>query len=353
MTETLENALRSRGATLETFRGNLLPARFDSPETEWRYAREGCAVFAAGFRAMVRASGSDRESFLHGMLSNDVKALQAGQGAYAAHLTQQGKIVCDLRLYRSEDFFLLDTLASRSDALLQSLDRYLIADDVEFRCCEEDTPLLGLEGSQAVALLARVLGQEISGPDLSHRDIEFRGSHIRVVVVSEVNRSGLLLCGTPALAADLFAKLCECGAKPIGMEALDVLRVEGGVPWYGLDMDDEVLLMETGLERAVSFTKGCYLGQEVVERIVARGRVNRKLSGLLFEGADTPEPGVKLTSGEREVGYVTSSVRSFALNRPIGLGYVHRSFLEPGTELEVGRQEGRTKATVTKLPFVL
>ena len=171
------------------------------------------------------------------------------------------------------------------------------------------------------------------------------------VAASEVDGDGVLLCGAPDSAARLFDACVEAGARPLGMQALDILRVEAGVPWPGVDMDESVLIMETGRQAAISFTKGCYLGQEVVERIAARGHVNRHLTGVRLDGDTPPPAGAKLLADGQEVGYVTSAVRSEGLGRVIALAMVHRKHATPGDRLTVDGDGGGVAATVAALPF--
>ncbi len=342
-----------RGAAFANRFGCILPARFDGVEREWRAAREGCAVFDASLRGFVGATGADRVSFLQGMLSNDVKALRPGHGMHAAVLNEAGKIVSDLRVYADADRLILDTPVWRADAVLAALHRFLVADEVELARMADEVPLVGLEGPFARAILTEVLGStDVADTPLVHQRAAFQGRPLRVVAVSEIEGSGYLLCGDPADAPGLFDACCEAGAVPLGMEALNILRVEAGVPWSGVDMDERVLALEIGLERALSFSKGCYLGQEVVERVSARGHVNRRLAGLLIEGSQVPEAGTALRVGHEEVGYITSAVRSIALERVIALGIVHRKHLGLGSRMTLTTGGGMSvAATVTGLPF--
>jgi folate-binding protein YgfZ len=352
MTTALAEAARAHGATLGDLHGVLLAASYGDSEREWRAAREGAVVFDAGFRTSAMATGGDRVTFLHGMLSNDVKSLREGQGLYAAMLTQSGKVVADARVYAEADRIALDAFAWSMDDLLASLEHHLVADDVELTRPADDVPLLGVEGPFARAALAEALGAvELPGQPFAHAPVAFQGRSIRVACASELGGEGFLVRGDPALALPLFDACREAGAMPIGTTALDVLRVEQGVPWPKVDMDENVLIMEAGLDRAISFTKGCYLGQEVVERVAARGRVNRKLIGLVIEGDTLPAHGAAVRSGGSEAGIVTSAVRSFAVGHPIALAIVHRKFLEPPARFDVEVAGGPAAAVATELPF--
>jgi folate-binding protein YgfZ len=349
MIERWEELWRRHGTPLGDYLGGRLPASFAGLPAEYEAARAAAVVFSVTYRTLLLATGSDRATFLQGMLTNDVRALTAGQGCRAALLNQTGKIVADLRVYAETDRILLDVFTTRAAPVCEALNRYIVADDVEVHPADT-APLIGLAGPTAPAVLARLGAAPASPPDvLQHWTATVGGRPVRVVAVSEVEGEGFVICGTLADGLDLFEAASAAGAIPIGMEAINVLRVAAGVPWYGIDMDETHLVMEVGLDRAISFTKGCYLGQEYVERVAARGHVNRRLSALCFT-PDVPASGAKLTRSGHEVGWVTSAVRSPDLG-PIGLGYVHRECWDPGTTLDAATPGGSLTATVTTLPF--
>ncbi|MDX2165650.1 MAG: glycine cleavage T C-terminal barrel domain-containing protein [Deltaproteobacteria bacterium] len=348
MPAELEAALAARGAVLALFEALTLPAHFGDPAREWRAAREGAAVIAATYRQLIAATGGDRIDFLQGMLSNDVKALVDGQGVYAAVLDQTGKVATDLRVYAEPQRLLLDVVAWRAALLRERLEKYLVADDVELEPLVDEIPLVQLEGPLAAAVAREALGLDaLPVEPLAHARASFQGAAVRVVRASEVWRQGVLLCGPPARLGGLLDACCEAGGTLAGMQALDALRIEAGVAWPGRDMDDSTLIMETGREAAVSFNKGCYLGQEVVERIAARGHVNRRLSGLQLDADALPAPRTPVLADGREVGYVTSATHSPLLGRGIALAYIHRRHWAPGERLRVGDAD----ATVVALPF--
>ncbi|GIW41103.1 MAG: glycine cleavage system protein T [Candidatus Binatia bacterium] len=321
------------------FLGASLPACFSGVVEEWRAVREGVGVFPASFRRWVRVYGADREAFLQGMVTNDVRGLVRGRGLPAAILTVQGKVVTDLRIYAGEDSFLLDFPASGAGRGRETLERHVVADDVELE--EVEGALLGLEGRELPRFL-EALGFELPG-SLVLGSGRIAGYPAEWVTASLSGEPGLLL---RVEDRGLWDVLCEKGAVPVGALALDVLRLEAGVPLLGRDMDETTLLMEVGLEDAVSFRKGCYVGQEVVERIAARGHVNRLRVLFVFDGEPVP-PRTPLACGGKEVGFVTSSAFSPLVKSTLGMGYVRREFAAPGTELDL---EGR-KATVVPPPF--
>jgi folate-binding protein YgfZ len=301
--------------------------------------------------------GEDRASFLQGMVSNDVQALRPGEGCAAVLLTEQGRIVADLRVYALETCFLLDVDAHIKEKLIESLSRFIIADDVELEDLSETQTTLALQGPLSSQVLATA-GVAVSLANaLQHCEATVAGASIRVVRVDDTGEKGYELLIPTADSESVWRALLQAGTplglRPVGLTALNTLRVEAGIPWYGLDMDEGRIVLEVGMEHAVSFKKGCYLGQEVVERATARGHINRKLSGLIIKGDGSPLPasGDKLFHETQEVGWVTSAVTSPRFGCPIALGYVRREHLTPGTQLRIDRQGIPMIAEVTTLPF--
>ena len=293
----------------------------------------------AGWRALLRATGSDRAEFLQGMLTNQIKTLAPGQGVHAAHLTVQARVVADMRVLVTDDEIWLDVPAQRRALLRETLDRYLVADDVELVDDDAIVPLLSLEGPRSSEVVTAVFGLSLEERvPLAHVQYE----RFRIVNAGNTGERGVLVFGNADAAAALWQRCREAGVVPVGMQALDVLRVEAGIAWCDRDMDESTLAPEVGLEDAISFTKGCYIGQEVVERVAARGQVQRKLVSLECDGGDVPQPDTKLVRDGEEVGAITSAVRSFERDGAIALGYVRRSAWEPGTMVEVG-SGGRAK----------
>ena len=203
--------------------------------------------------------------------------------------------------------------------------------------------MLAVEGPEAPALLSALAGRALELAPYEHVEVSIAGAPVRVINRSETGGPGLR-CWTMAFhGAALWRALVDAGARPVGAHALDVLRVEAGVPWYGHDVDETVILPETRLERLVSYNKGCYVGQEVVARVKYRGHVNRALCGVVLEGARVPPSGAKV---------VAAGVRSIALGAPIALGYLRREQFAPGTAVTVEDQNGPIPARVAELPFV-
>jgi len=284
------------------------------------------------------------------MLSNDVKKLTAGTGCPALLLTEQGKTVADLMVLASEDALALDGIASSLVAAQAALERFLVADDVEIVPAGAAERTFALLGPGAADVMAR-LGVAVPASPYDHVRTEVGGSALHVVRVP-VPGVGGFLCRVSANAATAWWETCldVGGVVAAGYDAFDVLRIESGLPWHGRDVTAETLALEAPYEAAISFRKGCYLGQEVMERVTARGHVNRKLVGLEVAGDVAPVAGARVRAGDREVGWVTSAVWSWRFGRVLALAYVRREHLEPGTALVVGDAPG-TSATVRALPF--
>lgn len=317
---------------LEQLIADGAPAQVSSLREEYAAALEACAVFPACYRAVARATGEDSESFLHGMLSNDVRKLAVGQGMPAAFLTDTGKVVSDLRLYRDQEGFDLDCASWRLDHLCAGLDKYIIADDVELERLDERSPLVGLEGPASGEVAKAVFGVGDLAP-YAGVAAELSGRPMLLHAVSDSGGSGVLVMGPVGLRDAVLDACRAAGAVPGGLRALDVLRVEAGIPWAGVDMDEDTLLMEIGLDETISRTKGCYLGQEVVERVSARGQVNRSLTAFAIDAPVEALAGGAIEvrgDGDAVVGRITSRVVSPRLGGVLGMGLLHRKGRDAG-----------------------
>ena len=347
---------KGNGAIFSERDGWLLPTHFGNPAAEYAAVRSACGLIDLSHRGLLQLTGADRLSFLQGMLSNDLKLLKPFEGQYATILTQQGKVVADVRVLCSLNSFYLDFWENLKDKVVEHLNRYLVADEVEIADRSDEYATLSIQGPQSEALLQKLPGvAELPAGLMPHAMVDVDGGAVCVVRASYTGEPGFDLIAPRDHLINLARKSTQIG-KPfsaawVGEEAHNVLRVEAGIPRYGVDFTEDNLLLEVDIEHAVSYTKGCYLGQEVVERIRSRGHVNRKLCGLLLEGNDTARRRNLILAEGKEVGAITSSVSSPALRKPIALGYVHKDFWQPGTKLSINRDSTRVGATVTTLPF--
>ena len=342
-------------ARMGEYRGATTAAAFSDPHTELAALRTGCAVYDLGFRAKIALGGKDRVRWLNGMVSNNIRDLAAGDGVYAFILNPQGHILGDLNAYNRVESLLVDTDRSQAEKILAIFRKYIIMDKVEVSDLSEQLTALGVSGPKAREVLAacgfelpETVAPETGGLHL----YEMKWGGVDCTLVrSDENSYEIWL--TPGEVRNLWDALTAAGATPVGTEALETHRILSGVPLYGVDIRERELPQETEQARALSFTKGCYIGQEIVERIRARGNVHRMFTGFVVEN-DTPvRPGTKIVgrdaaAGDKEVGEVTSvaslpgeSVRSVAL------GYIRREAGAPGREVTIGA----AAAKVVRLPF--
>ncbi len=321
-------------------------------DREYRAAREGVALFDRSALGKVTVTGRDRLAFLQGMLTADVKGLADGQGAAAAFLDAHGKVMALLAVYATADRVLIELPPQMTAKTLETLDRYLISEKAYFEPADEAFAILSLQGPGARALLEGLAGVALEPPPYGHAEVSIASVPVRVINRAEGPAPGFH-CWVPAEHGSAFrAALLAAGAVEAGPETLEVLRVEAGQPWCPQDVDDSVILPETGLEALVSYTKGCYIGQETVARVKYRGHVNRALRGLIVEGERVPDAGARVTAEGKDVGRITSAVRSIALGRPIALGYVRRQHFAPDSAVTVVDGGGEQPARVVSLPFV-
>jgi aminomethyltransferase len=281
--------------------------------------REKAAYLDLSPRGRIFASGEDRLRLLHAMTTNQVKELQPGQGCYAFFLNPQGRILADANLFILPDRILIDVEPEVRERLYQHLDKFIIADDVTLEDASESLAAMGIEGPQAAEELA-AMGAPIPDAPYSHVDWDGR----MVARVSATGAPGFRIFGS---------KLPFTAADP---ESVRVVRLEHGKPRYGEDIFDTTLPQETQQTHALNFHKGCYIGQEIVERIRSRGHVNRLLVGLRIEATEPPAPGTKLSADGAEAGEITSAAFSPALRKIVALGYVRAPFAAPNTVLKAG-----------------
>lgn len=320
-------------------------------------ARHRAAFLDRSARGRIVVSGNDRATYLQGLLTNDIPALKPGDGCYAAYLTPQGRMIADLLVYEVGDVMLLTMDGSVKDTVLTMLDRFIFSEDVKLGDVTGAFAQIAVVGPEAGRAVSNLLsgapfGALVALPEHGNLRAQFRGHATIVTRVTDIGEPGFELYVDREPAGRLLSALESADIPRLDPETADAIRIEAGVPMFGRDMDADTIPLEAGIEsRAISFSKGCYVGQEVIVRVLHRGhgRVARKLTGLTLEGETAPSPGTPIRSGDRDVGVVTSGATSPSLGgRPIALGYVHRDFLTPGTMLDVGG----VRAAVTALPFV-
>jgi folate-binding protein YgfZ len=319
-------------------------------------ARRHSAFVDRSSRGRIVVSGADRASYLQGLLTNDITALQAGQGCYAAYLTAQGRMITDMHVYELGDVILVTMSGDVKDAVLAKLDRFIFTEDVQLGDVTASFAQLAIVGPQAAQRVAALIGgvtEDALRALPAHGNVRatWQGGAAIVTQIVDAGAPGYEVYVDTAQAGAARAALVASGVVELDASAAEAIRIEAGVPLFHRDMDEDTIPLEAAIEsRAISFTKGCYVGQEVIIRVMHRGhgRVARKLVGLILGGDAVPAPGAAVRAADRDIGRVTSSTWSPALARAIALAYVHRDFLEPGTQVSVGD----AAAEVATLPFV-
>ena len=318
-------------------------------------AHEHAVALDRSDRGLIVVSGADRASYLQGMITNDVVALKAGEGCYAAYLTPQGRMIADLFVYELGDVMLLTVPTKQKNTVLAKLDQFVFSEDVQLGDATDSFVAVAIVGPAAARVVGGIIGCPIGEldalPPHGNRRAQLDGQRAIVTRVMDTEVAGYDVYVEQPQAGALRRAVADAGVAPADAETADTLRIEAGIPKFNRDMDEQTIPLEAGIEsRAISLSKGCYVGQEVIIRVLHRGhgRVARKLVGLVFDLAIAPPPGATVTVESREIGHVTSSTMSPGLSRPIALAYVHRDFLAPGTAVSVAGQ----RAVVAALPFV-
>ena len=297
--------------------------------------------------------GADRRAYLQGILTNDIAALTPGTGCYAAMLTAQGRMIADMRVLELGEEILLGVPRGQGPSLLNHLERFVFSEDVQVEDVTETRAEIGLYGPHAPDVLkAAAAGADSPSSLYASTVVRIGGFDVLAVRGDGIGVAGFDLVMDRTAMDAVTVALAAAGAARANDADVEAVRIESGHPWFGADMSSETIPLEAGLEdRAISRSKGCYVGQEVIVRVQDRGqgRVARRLVGLTLDAASAVPPrAAAIRVGDREIGAVTSAVWSPSLARPVALGYVHRDFVEPGTQVTVDGEP----AVVAALPLV-
>ncbi len=320
--------------------------------------RESVGVIDLSSRSRICLSGADRSRFLHGQVTNDVKKLRVGEGCYAAITTAKGKMESDLNIFALADELLVDFEPGLTEKISARLEKFIVADDVQVVDAAPHYGLLSVQGAKAEAavrslgLFSEIPTQPLASAKVSDTTL----GEIYLVNQRRLGSSGFDLFvpnnSLGAVADKLIAAAKQSGGRAVGWQAFETARIEAGIPRFGADMDETNIPLECGIEsRAITYTKGCYIGQEIINRIHSVGHVNRELRGLrLGDDLKTlPARCEKLFSNGKEVGYITSAVKSPQFGN-IALGYVRREANSIGNELQLGTPRSSV-VRIAELPF--
>ena len=336
------------GARFGEYAGAETALCFVDSCAEYLALRSGCGVYDLGWRTLIAVTGKDRTRWLNGMVSNNVRDLPAGRGVYSFVLNPQGHILGDLHVYNRGDYFLLDTETWQAPKLLPLLQKYIIMDQAELEDVSAKLAAIAVQGPKSPQVLTLAGFDAARLEPLQVEDSVWRGVGVSLARGAGDDFLAYEIWAATANLASLWDALVMAGATPVGAEAVEMFRVAAGIPRYGQDIRERDLPQETGQMRALSFTKGCYLGQEIVERIRSRGTVHRNWTGFAVENG-TPSPGAKVQKDGRDVGEITSVLAVPGENgdRSLALGYIRREAGAPGTVVHAG--DAQLKVEV--LPF--
>jgi folate-binding protein YgfZ len=344
---------REAGASFCELNGQEAVAHYGDWLAEYQALRAAAAVFDLSFRGRLCVVGADAQKFLNGQVTNNVKDLKVGAGCYAALVSAKGKMESDLNIYRLENETLLDLEPGFSARVTQRLEKFIIAEDAQVVDVAADYGLLSVQGPNAAAVLAASL-PGLALPQEAMAVSKLAGADSSEIYVTHMERAreaGFDLFVPAAALPQTAARLLEHGGRWCGWQALETTRVEAGIPRFGADMDENNLAPEALGSRAISYSKGCYIGQEVIARVRTYGQVAKALRGLRFGGParELPLKGAKMFSGEKEVGFITSASYSPRMGCVMALGYVRREANEAGRALRVETPNGKVPAEIVEL----
>ena len=339
----LKAAHEKLGAKMTEYFGCSLPANYGDAQREYKFARESVALVDKNYRAIFSFTGADRVRYLNAMLTGNIRDLRAGHGDISLLLNPQGRILAEVETLALEDRLLVISYAMIRERLVETFDKFIIMDDVVLEDWTEKYGTLALEGPESADVLRELCSLDLNSmDDLSHAEKTISGLSCRVVRTSHNEVCGAdILCARENIVALwnlLLDAACKHGGGPAGYEALSVLRLEEGVAWYGVDFDENQIPHQAALENShISYTKGCYTGQEIVERVRSRGQIQRRRVMLKFSGDAVPRAGEPLfafdADNRAEVGFVTRAAKSPKLGAVIGMGYVRREQMDPGSKI--------------------
>jgi len=366
----LDEAHRRLGAQMVIRDDWSIPANYGDKLLEYAAVREGgTGLIDLSSRGRLIVSGSEAIQFLNGLITNDMKALTENSWMPAAFPNVQGRLIASVRVIRLRDeaigsngkvcpAFLIDTEAATHDRVLKTIERFTLAGDFRVNDVTNQTAQITIQGSKAAQTLSEVVNVEaaVFTPNEARQITWSKNAgkvDATVVRATHTGPDGFDLVVVSDSANDLWEALSAAGARPVGYEALEMLRIEASIPRYGIDMDETNVVTEAAVDQAVSYTKGCYVGQEIIARIKYRGHVAKKLSGIKFDRAVKVEAGATIKSmDDKEIGRLTSSTYSPHLGQTIALGYLKYDYLAPETTVTVASEQGDIGARVTALPFV-
>ena len=335
------------GAQLES---GTIPLQFTNSVDEYWTIRNVAGFADISHLGLLSITGKDRIPFLNGLLTNDISKLTETGGLHSVLLNTKARVLADLYLYASGDQMLVDTGESTTAKMKEILDRFIITEDVQLHDSTDDLVHITVQGPKSAQALGEIIGLDVQ--DLKPLQHESLGPS-RIIARDRTGQTGYDIIlprdESEAVWQAFLLKGGDLGVRPVGLKALEILRLEAGLPKYGVDVDENIIVLEAGYKDAISFTKGCYVGQEVVARATHIGRVNKQLVKIEVEGKDVPACGSKLSLNGKDVGFLTSAAFSPGLGKVVALGYASRNFAKEGTRLSLETGTVPLQAVVMKI----
>ena len=355
----LDETHRVSGATMMERDGWAVPSSYGDDLFEYAAIREhGIGLIDLSSRGRLLVTGSEAVAFLNGLITNDMKTLAENHWMPAVFPNVQGRLLASVRVVRGTDLegskgpqpaFTIDTEAATHQQVLQTIQRFTLAGDFQVKDATAETAMLFVGGDRAQETIEQIFGSDVSTSAGSVTQLSWQSDRVTILSNRQLAVDGFDLIVDNSIAQKLWQALVAAGARPVGYNAFEMVRVEAGVPAYGRDMDETTVVTETNLDDAVSYTKGCYVGQEIIARIKYRGHVAKKLRGFVFASPATVATGTPIKwRDDKEIGSITSTTYSPILGRRIGLGFVKYDFMAAGTEVTIAGN----RVQVSDLPFL-
>ena len=347
--ESLSDLQKSHGAVFAGGESVSRPLHFGDPAREYAAAATASALFDLSDRTNIELTGGDRARFLHNFCTSDIKSLASGQGCEAFVTNVKGRVLGHIFVFAAPASLWIESGPGTEESLLSHLDRYLITEDVALHARTAECGELFASGPRSAAALRAANIEAASLQPYAHMAVDTLDHPCFVRRVDWLGAPGYLLSAPRVHLAALWQRLFDGNLTPAGSQAFEALRIEAGLPVYGRDVTEDHMAQEVGRTKlAISFTKGCYLGQEPIARIDALGHVNRELRGLRLSEGPVPDPDSAVTAGDddKEIGRITSSALSYADGRPVALAYLRTRCTQPGTKVHVQTSAGRVEASV-------
>lgn len=344
------------GASFELFDGWQMAGGYSDSEMEHLAVRDNVGVVDLSHHGAIRVSGGEATQFLNGMVTNNVKELVSGAGLRAAFLTGHGKVRAFCRILGLDDGYLVITDPGTHESVFKYVFPFTYAGDFKVEDVSDSYRLLSVQGSKSHLVMKEICFEPVPLVNEHHSFFTLIAGHRALVArASHTGEDGYDIFVARNALADVWDFVLLKGRfhsiVPFGLRALDSLRIEAGIPVYGVDVDETNMMLEAGLADAVSFTKGCYTGQEAVAMATYRGHVSKKLVGLAVSSSLVPAPGDVIRKDGKNIGAVTSALCSPSLASVIALAYLKYGFFEVGTTVEIQTQERTSDSRVVDLPF--